>query len=767
MSFAAPLFLMAALAGLIPLVLHMINRQKAPVLPFATLRFLKLSAERTRRRKYLHDAMLLALRVAALVLLAVALAQPAIRNLHALLGGNSCAAVIVLDNSASMAAVEPQRNRWDAALKASRQVLDQLQDGDRVGLLVTCGPPGPEANRLFSNQDVVRQALDACQVSSERANLPVRLLQARKLLAGDDAANKEIYVITDLQAASWEGSQAEHKTDLAETSQAPVILVDVFRDAAPNLALRRVEVDSLVPAVGAPMQVTAEVFGAAAHTQQARLEMYLDGERKSASPTLTVGPGAAVQHAFSFALDRPGVHRGEVRLAGEDALALDNRRYFAVTADPTIPVAVVKAAAHEIPYLDDTFYLQRALNPAGGIGPPAGEPAWAIRVTNLLADGLASQPLSGFAVVYCVNLPAPEPAAAERLRDYVRAGGHLVWVCGDNVDPRAYNAANARLQGALLPAPLGEVRKTGDDRPDGWRLGWLDPRHAVLGPLAEPASVVQSVRVVKRVELAGAARAAARARANSDLRVLARLDDGQPILVERRLGAGTVLMWGATAHVDWTNLPVRPLFVPLVAGLTFHLAGAKTAQSQVIAGAPLVAPLSPTGKPAKGQPISIEPAPVEVLRPSGDVWKSKDPASGGKVFRYVDTHETGTYLIRVPGAQRQLELAYAVNLDPAECEPDRIGREDLLRRFGLGKLIFCDDPDKLAGAIHQLREGQGLRDLFLIVVFAALIAESFVANRLGGQASRTGEKSGNVLDRSTFDNQGERHDTLPDALEVH
>ena len=103
MSLAAPLFLLAALAGAIPVWLHMIHRRQAPVVPFSTLRFLRKSAEQTRRRKRIHDLLLLLLRVAALVLVAVALARPTIRHLGALFGrGAGRAVVLILDNSASL-----------------------------------------------------------------------------------------------------------------------------------------------------------------------------------------------------------------------------------------------------------------------------------------------------------------------------------------------------------------------------------------------------------------------------------------------------------------------------------------------------------------------------------------------------------------------------------------------------------------------------------------------------------------------------------------
>ncbi len=107
MTFAAPLFLLAALAAAIPIVLHMMNRQKAKELPFSTLRFLKISVEKTRRRKRIHDVLLMVLRAAVLLLIAAGLARPAVTSLGALWGGAHSAVVVILDNSASMGMIDP------------------------------------------------------------------------------------------------------------------------------------------------------------------------------------------------------------------------------------------------------------------------------------------------------------------------------------------------------------------------------------------------------------------------------------------------------------------------------------------------------------------------------------------------------------------------------------------------------------------------------------------------------------------------------------
>ena len=82
----------------------------------------------------------------------------------------------------------------------------------------------------------------------------------------------------------------------------------------------------------------------------------------------------------------------------------------------------------------------------------------AIHVTTLTVDHLVDEPLDKYKVLFCVNLPALRADAAERLAALSRGGGRVVWICGDNVRPEAYNQMNKQAGGQLLPAPLVDVR---------------------------------------------------------------------------------------------------------------------------------------------------------------------------------------------------------------------------------------------------------------------------------------------------------------------
>jgi hypothetical protein len=726
MTFAAPLFLLAAIAAAIPIVLHMINRQKVKELPFPTLRFLKVSVQKTRRRKRIHDVLLMLVRASVLLLIAAGLARPAVTNLSSLWHGTQAAVVVILDNSASMGMIDQDRVRFDTATSAVSQIFDELTDGDQVALLATCGPVLPNAHKLDRTQDTARQVLTQCRLSYERANLGLKIRQARELLEKSDAPSKQIYVLSDMQKVSWEAvgeakkgdrrvegeermvAPAADKTPTTPESNVAFIVVDCNRTPKPDVAVQCVAVEAAVPVAGLPVKAIVTLLNASAISLQPRVELWIDGEKESSSPEVRIPPGERAKHEFLLKFKHGGLHRGEVRLVGEDGSKYDDRRFFAMDVDQEIPVAVVRGKRHEIPYLDDAYYLDQALSPDGGGG-------WAIRTTSLVADDLLSEPLDRYKAVFCVNLPALGADAAERLRAYIAAGGNIFWICGDNVVPEAYNQMNRDADDQLLPAPLIDVRSpTAGDGRNSWHISFLDKEYPAMRPLCEPASLYESVLVHKHARMA----------AGDGVQVLARLDDGEPLLVLRKIGKGRALMFGATLHVNWSNLPLRPIFLPMMARLTFGLAETERRSYSAIAGQPLVLQF-----PDQPQPIG-----VELIPPSGETLRLKTEAAGGAVgqtFRYPNTYDIGIYLLRMLNTMRASQVTYAINYDPDEADPATLEREALKERLGPAPLVFAENPDDLSSTFALLREGKSLWSFFLTAVIVALVLETLVSNRLG------------------------------------
>ena len=371
MTFAAPFFLFAALAGLVPVVIHLIHRQKAKEIRFSTLRFLRLSraedpaAQVPRRRAPPGGAGRRA-----------GFDCPGARRARR---SRACGRSWAAARDWPLRSWSTTRRAWARPTTAAPGSRRPAARPSRFSLCTaratrshSSSPavrPTRLEGRLHHSHEAVRQWLAQAKPSYERADLAARLLQARKLLDQADTAAKEIYVITDNQALAWEGLKAANENDseanAPKSGEAPVVVVNVRRDPMLNAALQEVRLQSPAPTIGVPVRVSVEVKNASPVPQQKHLELFLDGAREGVSPTLTLPAGGTVRHEFRVIPERGGVHKGEVRLAEDDASPLDNRLFFAVAVDQQVPVAVIKPRRQEIPYAEDSFYLERALAPMG------------------------------------------------------------------------------------------------------------------------------------------------------------------------------------------------------------------------------------------------------------------------------------------------------------------------------------------------------------------------------------------------------------------
>ena len=200
-------------------------------------------------------------------------------------------------------------------------------------------------------------------------------------------------------------------------------------------------------------------------------------------------------------------------------------------------------------------------------------------------------------------------------------------------------------------------------------------------------------------------------------------------MAQKNVLRGSVLMLGTSAHVGWTNLPLRPIFLPLLARLTFELAGMEQTFHSVLAGTPLTLQFEQENRPLT----------VEVVSPSGAQTRlptKSEEGQKGQVFRYADTHDIGVYTVRVLDAARQTAVPFSVNVDPDEADPTKIEPEDLKERFGGTALVFAEDPEDLTSTFKMLREGTSLWGWFLTAVLIGLVFETFLSNRLTPKKGR-------------------------------
>ena len=260
------------------------------------------------------------------------------------------------------------------------------------------------------------------------------------------------------------------------------------------------------------------------------------------------------------------------------------------------------------------------------------------------------------------------------------------------------------------------------------------PRQTVscLPPLlTEPASLYESILVYKHIKISvGQISDPSKNQTARQPEAPASVECSRPARRRRTATGGeeiglqvSVLFLGTGVHVNWTNLPLRPIFLPLVSQLVFELADVEQSSRSILAGQPLQLQFAKAAAPLG----------VEVVPPSGEIVRLKTqtaPGKTGQEFRYAETYEIGVYLLRLLDAADAAQIAYSVNVDPAEADPAKIARADLEKLY-TAPLLFAENPDDLSGTFKTLREGKSLWAFFLAAVLFVLVFETFLSNWLG------------------------------------
>ena len=720
----APLFLLGCLAMAIPLVLHLLARQRAPELPFSTLRFLKMSVSKTARRRRLRDVLLMSLRMALVGLLALALAKPLLTGLSRF-GGHATAVAIVLDNSLSMSLADGGETRFERAKGLALEIVDRLHDGDEVALVLTSGPSQHQRD-LYRRFENVSHLIETSQVSLGAADLPATLKSAQGLLEQSSAPNRQVFLITDMQASGFRSLPARDEKGHRSLIDLPLVVIDVHRGRPQNMAVESVEVHSTLPGVGLPLTVKGGIRNEGSSPQETQVELSIDDQivKRSAVERLAAGESRIV--TFDYTPDHAGIHAGRVQIVGNDASLLDNSATFVLDTQPPLQVGMIDhRKASEPAYRGASYYLERAMR-------PLTTGAYAIELTSLRDELLGTEPLSSFSVLWCVDLRTPDESSIAALQQYVEAGGTLIWVCGPNTDPAGLTTsmADSGLLPGLLRRPL-----VPDSRGAHW--GSLDASHPVLANLDTPPSLYLGITVDHYVEL--------ELGKGTETNVLARLADDTPMLTVQTMGRGQVWWLLCGAHANWTTLPLRPIFVPFVNRLVLQSARRERGPLSVIPGSSAVFRL--TDEP--------DPVTADVKLPQSDesIRVVSNAVDGRQELHFDETWTAGIYRMRVTSGKHPVEYAFAVNPDSAEANAATIDADQLQAMNGK-EIQFVHDATELRKMMSRLNEGTPLMDLLLILAFVCGLAELVVANLVGGQAPLIAKPSAQdrirrVLDRLT------------------
>ena len=690
MGFLAPLFLLGVAGLVVPVIIHMIQRERKEVQEFPSLMFVRKIPFHSFRRQRIRHWFLLLLRCAALLLLLLAFTRPFFYA--AALAAVTDAArevVILVDRSYSMGLDD----RWSDAQDAAVDAINALAPDDLATVILF--DSGAEAGpRSTTDRASLTGLIADAEVGSGVTRFGPALKLAEGIFEDSDLPRLEAVLISDFQRAGVESAAGVR---FPEGTVVTPIRVGEGNEASANVSVAGVLFEREYFSGRERIQVAARLTNRG-NTPIAGLDVTLEMEGRAVETLIAALPanGSATVDFSAVTLgDEP--MQGVVRIA-PDALPTDDAFYFVVSPGQVVSVLVVGngRGANE-----SNLFLTRALD----IG---SEPAFDVQVTTV--GQMTASDLDGRQVVILNDTEPPLGAAGRALAEFVQSGGGLLVVSGER---STWPAGAPDLLPGRLSSPIER-----DGR--GGALGFVDYSHPVFEVFSAPRSGdVTTARFFRYRPVDPL----------PDASVLARFDDGSPALIERQIGNGAVLLWASTVDRFWNDLATKAVYLPFMHRVIEHLADYAPPSPWYSAGQ--VLNLAEQNIMIGSGGVAV--AEYAVMSPTGN----RIPiAVSGERAGFITLVEQGLYEVHDSNVADGRPLMVAVNVDLAESDlaavdPEELGSMVTGRAGGSREvesgMVRSVPPD-------DLERRQSIWWYLLMVAAVLFVAETLVSNRLSRTA---------------------------------
>ncbi len=690
-SFANAL-LLAGLAGIAaPILIHLLLRRKSQRMRFSTVQFFVKKDEQSMRKRKLRNLLLLAVRVCLFTLIVLAFARPFLRNLNAAAGtARRQQVILLLDSSASMQANGLGGQQWNRAKQFARNILSKLQADDRAALVISSTHSSTVSE--FVPPSVLAQKIEALEPTYGAGELSEGLRQASKLLAVSSPEHEtSLQIISDLQR-----SAAQNIATVSLPQRLGMKVYDPGERFIPNVAVTDLQLDG--------QNLSRAVVTSFSDENYAGLQykLRIDGKEMSAG-ALTLPASAVTNLALTVPVLTPGWHSVEFAIQPKDAFAMDDARYATIFVPEPIHALTVEPRKGQKAFQEESFFVRSALAPSAGT---TNVTASRFEVEKISPEQLVLKVQNGGKVktdfVIVPGVHELSSAAVQSLKSYVEKGGGLLLFLGESVSANYYNS---QLRG-LLPAELGQ-REANRDEDSPWRITEFNKASGPFAPFRDAASgnlmLAEFSRRFALKPLPGSS-------------VFASFDDDAPLVVERKIGEGHVVLINSSADTAWTDWQKHKTFVPWLHATGYFLSGRNAARETIAPATIASGSEMDVDLGLKKQPISLERqgAAASTLTTDEDGNLRDVPFTQPGIYSFKDA--TGREIRRV-----------AVNLQPSESDLALFPPAEFEQQ-----LVHGTEPPSqtlMAGLLGDPARGKELWRILLLAALAFLIFEPMLANK--------------------------------------
>lgn len=670
--------LLAAAAGLIPLIIHLFSRRRVTVIEFSSLKHLKSMQRRQVRRLKIRQLLLLALRMLIIFCAVLAFARPTTTGgsfgAHA-----NVSAVILFDNSASMSRYVADGILIDIARKRTADILKSFGEGDGVCILPLDLSATAEIEPSFMSSAAAEETVGAIRQGFGAANLTSALESAMRLLGEEQNVNKELYVVTDRQRNSLPDSL---KTKLEGIA---IYFVDLDATDASNLGITSLSLGGKMLVPGQEFEIVAKVQNYGSEPRDNVVASLFVNSDRVAQTSVTVGPDQESEARFTRTLAGGGLYDGYIELSDDPYLA-DNRFYFSFRVPERFKVLVVSGDI-------SGQFISLALSPAQGVNQ-----YWDVETRT--PDQLTGLNFWEYDVICLAGATHLSDAIQRRIVSVVQNGKSLFVSYGATTDPKDFTTS----WGDITGVSFSEGIQRNPSQLGFFALATMDYTHPVFSVFAESGDSLPQIKFFSLPKSTVATTA----------KTLATFSGNRPALVSNQFGRGQVLTFCGPLSPEFTDITSQAFFVPFISRTAEFLASHLSSYDvDLVTTHPVVRPI---------QLGAGTLSPVAVIAPDSARYSTppEESGTGSIVLKPRPTNKPGIYHAMYDG--REIDR-FAVNVPADEGDYQPADAEQFAKAIGAEKYTVVSPAVEAASIITEGRFGRELWSLFLWAAAILMIAE--------------------------------------------
>jgi hypothetical protein len=355
MTFLNPFALFGLAAAAIPVLLHMLSMRRLRTIEFSSLRFLKELQQTRIRRLKIRQWLLLLLRTLVVMFLVLAFSRPTLQGLFgtASAGQARTTAVILLDDTPSMTATGPDGELFHRARAAAGRIIDLLRDGDEGILVPFSATDAPEVPEPTRSTAILRHTLEGLRTTPKSRTAEQALRVAARIMNVSKNFNKEVFLLSDLQASTLEMNPSAQSEKLFD-ERTRLFVLPLHAGEVSNASVEQVRLPDAIREPGRPLRVLVRVANHSGREMNNRVvSLFLNGSRV-AQRGVDISAGRSAEVEFMATPSQAGWVSGAAEIE-EDDLPFDDHRSFAAFIPTAIRVACVGSPS-------DLQYIEMALS---------------------------------------------------------------------------------------------------------------------------------------------------------------------------------------------------------------------------------------------------------------------------------------------------------------------------------------------------------------------------------------------------------------------